>query len=305
MYIDNMGGFVLCYEQYSGKRGGRKTTTAGRQAALALNIPRERISQLSAMTDDGLLAAELQSMIEDGTLMLYKAPKLSPTLSRAVLDDIVCFRVYFRHFLSRYMDGEDGAAAYERFCEKLPHIEEQLGRQENRRSPSERRRTVLPKNITASVGFVTEGGQMKQLMGFSTMGQLLLCDMLSALQQGIIIKQCPCCGRYFIPERRGSTYCDGVAAGESKPCSEIGSRKSFERRHDDPIYKLFAKRCGWIYTCKSRGRLTGEQAAELIERCRALREQAKGGVLTVEQLEAELNKLSIDTQTAQNSDCTD
>lgn len=44
------------------------------------------------------------------------------------------------------------------------------------------------------------------------------------------IKRCKNCGRYFVVDKSNMEYCDRIAAGETKPCSEIGKSRTYEQK---------------------------------------------------------------------------
>jgi len=67
--------------------------------------------------------------------------------------------------------------------------------------------------------------------------QLLYLEILSMIKAGVEIKRCKNCGMYYIVTDRKIEYCDRVAVGESKPCSMIGSKRTFAKRmaNDYPL----------------------------------------------------------------------
>jgi len=49
-------------------------------------------------------------------------------------------------------------------------------------------------------------------------------------QADMRIKRCKNCGRYFIVDKGNVEYCDRIAAGETKPCNEIGKVRTYEQK---------------------------------------------------------------------------
>jgi hypothetical protein len=63
-----------------------------------------------------------------------------------------------------------------------------------------------------------------------TLEDLLKLEVYGMAREDIRIKRCKNCGRYFILEKGNLEYCDRIAAGETKPCSEIGKTRTYEQR---------------------------------------------------------------------------
>jgi len=59
---------------------------------------------------------------------------------------------------------------------------------------------------------------------------LLSYEIYGMTQDGMRIKRCKNCGRYFIVDKGNVEYCDRIAAGESKPCNEIGKVRTYEQK---------------------------------------------------------------------------
>lgn len=70
---------------------------------------------------------------------------------------------------------------------------------------------------------------------------LLEFDYLCA--QGIALRQCTHCGRYFIPFSSRSRYCDRLVAGTDKSCKEYAALQIYRQKvNADEAKKLFLKR---------------------------------------------------------------
>lgn len=63
-----------------------------------------------------------------------------------------------------------------------------------------------------------------------TLEALLKLEVYSMTREDVRIKRCKNCGRYFILEKGNLEYCDRIAAGETKPCNEIGKSRTYEQR---------------------------------------------------------------------------
>ncbi len=263
---------------------------AGTVACMALNIPKDTISFLESLYKmqkkegsttelrDSLYSLDCISGITD----------LLPDDCMEILDQLICFRAYIRHFLQRYDTAHDPAEAWASFLEKLDELVSQARNMDNYA------RTVLEPNLTgATVVCEVSAGRLceRYMMGF---GQVLMLDLMRSLQYGRPPRLCPCCGRWFIPSRGDEVYCDMTAPDSGgRKCREVGASRMFSKRTDSnqPL-ALCRAACSRIYTRKSRGQLTAEQAAELTAECRRLRDLAVSGEISVEKLEKQLEAIA-------------
>lgn len=68
-----------------------------------------------------------------------------------------------------------------------------------------------------------------QMYEFDTPEALQNFELVQMTLEHCNVKQCANCGRWFIPKGRSdSIYCDRIAPGEGKPCSEIGATRRRE-----------------------------------------------------------------------------
>ncbi len=63
-----------------------------------------------------------------------------------------------------------------------------------------------------------------------TLEDLLKLEVYGMTREDIRIKRCKNCGRYFILEKGNMEYCDRIASSETRPCSEIGKSRTYEKR---------------------------------------------------------------------------
>lgn len=73
--------------------------------------------------------------------------------------------------------------------------------------------------------------------------EMMRFELFSIVKEGISVRKCKCCGKFFIPKGRSDTdYCDKTKPGETKPCSEIGAvRKYWSDKKKNPVYIEFQK----------------------------------------------------------------
>lgn len=260
---------------------------AGTLAAMALNLTKNAVSSLEALClrRDGDSAARFQRAAAAMELVSATAAGLPLSDPAGLVDDIICFRVYMRRFLALSLSGS-GAEDHAAFRSSLDSLSAQLRRGDNLR------RTVLSTELRPDISFGVEGGQLCERIAFSSMRELLVFDLLRAMERSHTPRACRCCGLYFVPARSGEVYCTGLAPdGDSKTCREIGARRKFaEKLSGNEILRLYRAACGRVYTRKSRGGITADTAADMIHQCTLLRDQALAGELGIEELGEQLSR---------------
>ncbi len=258
----------------------------GSLAARALNLPKttvQALEQLRRSKDDPEAADRMKKIAASVELFGIAAEHPPVTDLDSLLDDLVCFRVYVRRLLSQEPGGS-GAEDYARFTAELENLSTQLRREDNLR------RTVLSTNISPCVDHIAENGRLCRRLRFDSLRELLLYDLLCAMENSHTPRPCLCCGCFFVPTRTGEVYCTGVAPHTfGKTCREVGARRKFaEKLSGNEILRLYRAACGRVYTRKSRGSITADDAAGMIHRCTQLRDQALGGEISIDELGEQL-----------------
>ena len=274
--------YVSLYFQGDLMASGRREP-AGGLAVRALNLNKAAVAGMEALCrrreeDNSAQLEQLAAsfgLTAGGSVRDYSA----------LLDDIICFRVYARRALSRPMSGK-GAEDHRVFCAEVEAMSRQLRREDNLR------RTVLGMSVSPAVEFVTEDGCLCEQLTFGSMRELLLYDLFRAMERGHTPRACKCCGEYFVPTRSGEVYCTGEAPdGDGKTCREVGARRKFvEKLSGNDILRLYRAACGRVYTRKSRGGITAAAATEMIRACTDLRDRALAGELAIDELGEELSR---------------
>lgn len=278
--------FVATYSEGDLVLSGQREP-AGSLAVIALNLSKTEVSGLEALCrrkEDPESSARLEQAVASLDLVAHTAEKLPLSDCAAMLDDIVCFRVYVRRVISQGLSGR-GAEDYAAFRAGLETTSRQLRREDNLR------RTVLSMDISPSVAFVPENGRLCERVSFGSLRELLLFDLLRAMERSHTPRACKCCGEYFVPTRSGEVYCTGLAPdGEGKTCREVGARRKFaEKLSGNDVLRLYRAACGRVYTRKSRGGISAPDAKEMIRRCTELRDRALAGELTIDELGEQLS----------------
>lgn len=280
--------FVIQYD-FGSYRVNGKEMRIGQAAADIMRFDKETVSKLSHLygdydsADTRARAAGLMSEIE---WLFCSAQNADAAQLRRITDEIICFRVYMRYFLTKCMEKGDNAKQFlAKFYSKLPELEKAL-KKENMLA-----RTVLPKELRPEINFAVCDSGICETGTFFSLVELLLYDFMRALCMGVAPRICPSCGKYFLPDRSNRLYCEGTAA-DGRLCREVGAVRSYtERVRGDGLKKLCAAACGRINTRKCRGKLTAEEADELKEKCREMLARAENAGVSCETFEQELKEL--------------
>ena len=109
------------------------------------------------------------------------------------------------------------------------------------KNPSDKTPENIQKLIATATG-ITEDCEYKTYIT-ENLEDILKLEVCEMAQSGIRIKRCKNCGRYFILEKGNMEYCDRIAPGETKPCSEIGKARTYEKRvaDDNGLMAIYRK----------------------------------------------------------------
>lgn len=94
-----------------------------------------------------------------------------------------------------------------------------------------------------------------------TLEDILKFEVYGMSHENTRIKRCKNCGRYFILEKGNLEYCDRIAAGETKPCNEIGKSRTYEARitGGDSAIALYRKAYKTHFARIRTGKMTKEE----------------------------------------------
>ena len=104
--------------------------------------------------------------------------------------------------------------------------------------------TPFPDIMKTLIDGVTKANAtpIRELCEINELEQLLTFEVMGMLDQNIIVKRCRYCGNYFLAENMKNEYCQGYAQGEKRPCSEIGSARTYQNRvKNDEVKTLFQR----------------------------------------------------------------
>ena len=100
-------------------------------------------------------------------------------------------------------------------------------------------------------------GSIRETCTIDSLEQLLKLELMDMFNQNIIVKKCKYCGNYFIAENMKNEYCNGYAKNEVKPCSEIGSTRTYQNRiKKDEIYAIYQRAYKTHFARIKKGKMT-------------------------------------------------
>ena len=125
-----------------------------------------------------------------------------------------------------------------------------------------------------------------------TLEDLLKYEVYSMTQAEKRIKRCKNCGRYFVVDKSNMEYCDRIAAGETKPCSEIGKSRTYEQKiaKGGTAMALYRKAYKTHFARIRSGTMTREQFDAWKDEATAKRQQVESGVLDMDEYATWLKK---------------
>ena len=69
-----------------------------------------------------------------------------------------------------------------------------------------------------------------RIEGSDDLGAMLLTELLEMVEQGIELKKCEYCHRYFIPFSSNALYCDRLVGNTGKSCKELAIKEKHEKK---------------------------------------------------------------------------
>ena len=125
-----------------------------------------------------------------------------------------------------------------------------------------------------------------------TLEDLLKYEVYGMIQAEKRIKRCKNCGRYFVVDKSNMEYCDRIAAGETKPCSEIGKSRTYEQKiaKGGTAMALYRKAYKTHFARIRSGTMTREQFDAWKDEATAKRQQVESGVLDMDEYATWLKK---------------
>ena len=106
------------------------------------------------------------------------------------------------------------------------------------------------------------------------------------------IKRCKNCGRYFVVDKSNMEYCDRIAAGETKPCSEIGKSRTYEQKiaKGGTAMALYRKAYKTHFARIRSGTMTREEFDAWKDEATAKRQDVETGTLDMDDYATWLKK---------------
>ena len=106
------------------------------------------------------------------------------------------------------------------------------------------------------------------------------------------IKRCKNCGQYFVVGKSNVEYCDRIAAGETKPCNEIGKSRTYEQKiaKGGTAMALYRKAYKTHFARIRSGNMTREQFEQWKDEATAKRIDVENGKLNLDEYASWLKK---------------
>lgn len=125
-----------------------------------------------------------------------------------------------------------------------------------------------------------------------TLEDLLKYEVYNMIQAEKRIKRCKNCGRYFVVDKSNMEYCDRIAAGETKPCSEIGKSRTYEQKiaKGGTAMALYRKAYKTHFARIRSGTMTREQFDAWKDEATAKRQEVESGILDMDEYATWLKK---------------
>ena len=125
-----------------------------------------------------------------------------------------------------------------------------------------------------------------------TLEDLLKYEVYGMIQAEKRIKRCKNCGRYFVVDKSNMEYCDRIAAGETKPCSEIGKSRTYEQKiaKGGTAMALYRKAYKTHFARIRSGTMTREQFDAWKDEATAKRQDVETGTLDMDEYAPWLKK---------------
>lgn len=121
--------------------------------------------------------------------------------------------------------------------------------------------------------------------------QLLYLEVISMIQDGIMIRRCKNCGKYFIAANRKITYCNRMDKDTGKCCSDIGSQVTYKNKlKEDNVLKIYNRAYKTHFARFKNDIITREQLDDWRIKAKEKLEQARAGVLDASEFEKWLKK---------------
>jgi hypothetical protein len=125
----------------------------------------------------------------------------------------------------------------------------------------------------------------------NSLQQLLYLEILSMIRAKTKIRRCKHCGLYFVVPNRKVAYCNRIANGEEKPCSEVGRQKSYEAKltTDYPL-KIYNRAYKTRHARIKHGNMTKNEFIIWRDKAKEKLEQVRSGAVDVPTFETWLRK---------------
>ena len=126
------------------------------------------------------------------------------------------------------------------------------------------------------------------MVDIETLDDLIGFELYHTLKLDLRLRKCKHCEQFFIVRGRVDIeYCDRIKAGETKPCSIIGTTRNYwGGKMDDPIHVAFQKAYKRNHSRQRVGKMSQNEFYEWSEEARLKRGECEAGRLTLDEFKA-------------------
>ena len=128
--------------------------------------------------------------------------------------------------------------------------------------------------------------------------EMLYFEFIEMLKQGLNVKKCKLCGRYFILSNQHETYfCDRIYSGK-RTCKQVGTKRDYDAKVESDsvlqeyqrIYKRYYSRGEMPFEKNPNGKFYGMSFKEWSAIASGVRRLYDGGEITGEELIGEIKE---------------
>lgn len=229
--------------------------------------------------------------------------------AKALLDDLTPRHIYFQQLALDWKYRLSRALIFEQYTEDmlprrylyaLPDSLRQMQRQimelfenvldtDNSDEPVSKRMADYYKRCAATafrfypqpIGFELIDDVFTEVLTPNNIYDILDFQLRACVKQGIKMRRCKNCGRYFAVTGHGATeYCGRVADEKGRTCREVGAINTWTRsKQDDEVFKVYRREYKKRFARMKAGKLPPEDFYAWSEKAREKKEACEGGVL--------------------------
>ena len=121
--------------------------------------------------------------------------------------------------------------------------------------------------------------------------EVLFLEVYHMILSNKAVKKCRHCGLYFVVNNLNVEYCNRILEGEEKSCSEIGPKRSYQKKlEEDYPLKIYSRAYKTHYARVKKGKMTQAEFNTWYLEAKDKLELARAGNLDIAEYEKWLKK---------------